>query len=252
MKHYKLGLNHMAHTSLLAKRLLALGTHLDALGVPPSASFPWFLAVERLVAWGMKGNDTYGDCVEADDSHQLMTWTANGAGPFVNPSDLDTVVLYHAIAGPLDQGTSPDANAEYLRTTGFLGHKIDDWAPVDIDQPAHIQWGIHIFGGVKFCVMLPDFAEDDFETKGVWDYHGQAYKIEGGHDILAVAYNSDGTYDIITWGKRIKMTPAFASAFLTAVIAVSSRDVVMKSGLAPTGLQYDAMLQDLGQLRAAA
>jgi hypothetical protein len=106
--------------------------HMDALGPAPAQCFPWHNAVETATHgdWGMLDNDKLGLCVICDDAHQRMLWTANNGGIQI-PSVDDVISVYSAQTGykpsdpSTDHGAYPDANAEYLRKTGFRGHKID-------------------------------------------------------------------------------------------------------------------------------
>ena len=254
---YKMGLIVPRHTIQAARAMVALHAHLAALGVPPSASYPWAAAVEKRQggnAWMMDGNDQYGDCVIADDCHQMMALTANGAGPYVCPTRTQALAQYaletgfDPVTGAGDNGTDPTANATYLMSNGFLGHKLAGWGPIDIMNRNGIMWATHLFCGVKFCIQVPDFAFQGYQA-GLWDYTDQPYNIEGGHDILGIQYHLDSNgapiYDVITWGKRIQMTERFWQKFGLMAIAVVSPDELQKTGVTATNLNMQQMLSDL-------
>jgi hypothetical protein len=190
---------------------------------------------------------------------QLMLWTALGKGPVVEATTAQALSEYAAIAGfnpadpNSDQGTDPTANAEYLKKIGFLGHRIADYVVADPANADHLKWAMQIFGGVKFCINLPDFAEDLFDAGKPWDYDGRPYQTEGGHDILGVQYTTDGSgavvWDVVTWGRRIQMTERFAREFLATAIPVCSADFIRRNGTAPNGLDLTAMLADLAAVK---
>ena len=258
---YKLGLIHPRHTLRGAMKMAALAPHLAALGAPPASSFVWADAVEKVMGgndWLMLGNDKIGDCVIADNFHHLMICTANGAGPMVKPTDADAEALYSAITGynpndpTSDAGTDPSVNLTYMEQTGALGHKYTAGAQIDVHNMSHIYWGLHLFGGLRFCIQCPDFVDEQFERTGVWDFDGQLYDIQGGHDIRAVGYSDaavgpDGApfIEVVTWGKRIVMTQRFWEKFGIMAEADVSPDVIQATGVAPTGLNLQAMLDDL-------
>src|ERR1700704_1224915 len=88
---------------------------------------------ERLVKrWGMKGNDSAGDCVFAAAAPNIMLWNAE-AGKTVDISDATTLKNYSAFTGydpaqtdpttgdnPTDQGTDMASWLSYWRKTGFI------------------------------------------------------------------------------------------------------------------------------------
>jgi len=263
----KLGCNLYLNTLQNAHRMRITSDYLDALGPPPPNSQNWPSAVEAMIdpatgkpyefnGWGMDGNDTAGDCTIADCCHQLMLWTANGSGQIVVPTTAQAIAVYSALTGydgtpATDHGADVDTVAQYMKSTGMLGHKIDGWGNVDPAVTPFVKWGIEIFGTVKMAFVVPDFAEPDFEAGIPWDYTGQPYKIEGGHDTPLVMYQSDGTdvmWEVITWGRRQKMTSRFFNHFVMAVVAPVSHDFVKSTGLAPSGYGLTQMLNRLNQV----
>jgi len=254
---FKTGLIHPPHTIRRARRMMVMARHLDKLGSPPETGFAWHDQVEKQVGgpdkWGMLLNDQLGDCVIADDLHFLMVCLANGSGPFRMPSDGDAEALYERIAGYVpgdpstDYGTDPSVNLHYMMQTGVLGQTYEAGATIDAENANNMMWGCHIFGGLRFCINCPDIADDMYD-RGIWDYNGEPYRIEGGHDIRAVSYDTvDGEplWEIVTWGRRIKMTASFWKEFGTSAEADLASDIITAQGTAPTGLDINAMIADL-------
>lgn len=250
MTKYRIGMRYPKHTKDAARRMMVLHARLAALGTPPASSFDWAQAVEAVVGgpdkWGMFLNDQLSDCVEADDLHFRMICMAHGQGPFVMPTDNDAEGLYSAIAGGSasnDVGTDPSTNLTWMETNGWYG----GGGPIDLADPNHLLWATHIFS-TRWCIACPSFAEAQFDTTGVWDYTGQKYKDEGGHDVRCSGYTltADGlVYDIETWGRRIKATQRFADKFLTMAEVDIVPVVVQTAQTAPAGMDLSAVLSDL-------
>lgn len=259
MRH-KLGGRPFIHTLHTARRFAVMHAALESLGAPPLASTAWGERTEYItgdLTWGgMLGNgpdphnppqyiDGVGDCVICDDLRCIMLWEACAKGVHCHPTTAEAYQLYERITGfPPDNGTDPTVNANYMVKTGYQGHRYADWAPVDPQNDAHIKWAIQSFGCVKFGMDFPDFAEDQFGNDQPWDYTGQPYKIEGGHDVLAVQYEVVGgntIWDVVTWAKRIHVTERFKNKFMNMVIAPLSLDFTNSVGSAPNGLNVPAL-----------
>lgn len=253
----KLGRNDFVHTAQTMARAVVMATHLGKLGTPPVASGPWGMAVEKnpkFTEWGLMGNDSVGDCTCADVAHSLMLYTGLGKGPFTMPTAQDTLKLYSAITGynPSDPNTDQGADmvtvAKYIKDTGFLGHKIDDFGVLDPSNLDSVLWSVHLFGTCKIGIQVPSFAMDQFDNNQPWDYTGQPYTIEGGHDIPIFQYQAavgGPLFYVLTWGKLQPMTFAFYKQFCMEAIAPVSADFCYATGMAPSGFDLPTLLSDL-------
>lgn len=237
---------------------LVLAHHLRALGAPPATSTDWAAKVTGYMttadgSWGMFANDTIGDCTCADCGHQLMVWTANTGG-IVKPTDQDIINLYSAITGynpndpNNDQGAAIEDVCAYMKTTGLLGHKLDNYAACDPANIDSVRWAVQLFGTVKIGINLPDSAEDQFEASKPWDVVAGA-KIEGGHDVCIVKYVGLSTgqplWYVVTWGKLQPMTQAFFAKYCDQVDVPLSADWVRQNNTAPSGFDLQALQTDL-------
>lgn len=274
----RLGAKPFRHSLNSARRFAAAKAALDTLGPAPTTGTPWGVLYENAAAdlkWlGMLGNGPdkdnpqgyssgVGDCVECDDLRCIALWTSLGAGPPARPNTRDALALYAKIAGfdprdqNSDQGTEPHDNAKYMQAVGWTDaygrtHKLDAWAPLDPKNHNHIKWALQVFGCAKLCIDFPSFASTQFDANQAWDYSGQAYRLEGGHDVQIVQYEMRGSrlvYDIVTWGRRMSVTDRFFDKFATDVIAPCSRDFLKTSGSAPNNLNLDQMLADLAAVK---
>ncbi|HEV2171560.1 MAG TPA: hypothetical protein VGR40_11460 [Candidatus Binatus sp.] len=198
----------------------------------------------------MLGNDKVGDCTCADTGHQVMLHTAN-TGAIVVPSDTDVLGLYSAITGydPNDPSTDQGANettvVSYLKSTGFLGQKVDDAANVAPQQFEHVKWAVQIFGAVRLGVNLPQSFMDQFNAGQPFDDVGDT-NIVGGHDVPIVKYDADYAY-IVTWGKLCPMTWKFMrnSSYVEEAHAELWYDWVASQGTAPSGFDLSQLAADL-------
>lgn len=252
----KLGLRPFVHTLHTARLMAVADRHLRSLGPAPATSFPWHDAVENATGgdWGMEGNDNQGDCVMADDAHQIMAWTANTNG-LITPTTDETLAFYHEVNGPDDNGTDPTVNANYLLKTGMLvggvRHKIDAWVPVDPQNIDNVKWAIHLFGGAKFCWNLPQSAMDQFNQGQPWDAVADDGGIAGEHDTLTVMYNAN-QYGTVTWAQLQQVTPAFRAKYLSMVIAVLSKDFINQQNLDAAGMSYYDLVGELHLIQETA
>lgn len=252
---YKKGLRKGKHTLRAAKRMLAIAARFKALDTPPDVSFNWAQAVEDIIGgpddWLMLLNDKLGDCVIADDLHFKMVCDAHGLAPFTLPTDTEATILYEQIGGydpdepdATDNGCAPDDNLKYMEQQGWYSNG----GNVDVTNLTHLKWATHIFT-VRWCIDAPDFMDVQFDKTGVFDYTGQTYKSDGGHDMRCVGYtrdyNGDPLWQIITWGKRVQATDRFRMQFLTQAEIDVVPVVVQNAGTAPAGMDLDALLNDL-------
>ncbi|HUY26572.1 MAG TPA: hypothetical protein VMV27_04055 [Candidatus Binataceae bacterium] len=250
---YKLGRRPARHSLKTMRAAIALARLLDQLGAPPAASDDWSAPVQQLTGgnWGMEGNDQYGDCTCADESHLVMLRTAN-AGKMITPTAAQTLALYSAITGfnpdvpSSDQGADMETVCEFLEKTGYLGVKNAGHATIDPANIAHLKWAVQIFGGVKLGIQLPQSAMDQFNAGNEWDVVAGSPLI-GGHDVPITHY--DGSlYYIATWGKGVQpMTPAFLAAYCDEVKVTLSPEWISQSGTAPS---KDTMAQLVAELAA--
>ena len=254
-----LGRKPARYTTKSMRRMLILNRHLAALGPAPAASADYVTAVEKATGgdWGMMGNDQWGDCTEADTAHQLMLRTAN-AGTLVIPTTAQVGARYSLDTG-FDPNAKPDANGNNptdqgadelsiisdLEATPFLGYKDDAAANIDPTNLDHVKWGVQLFGAVRLGVNLPQSAMDQFSADQPWDVIANDGGIIGGHDVPIVKYDASGVFYIVTWGKRIEMTPAFLAKYVEEAHAELSTAWLNATGVAPSGFNQVALVADL-------
>lgn len=197
-----------------------MALYLASLGRPPVVSTDYVAAVMAQVPksdfpWGMDGNDTFGDCVFADSSHQAMLYTAN-TGKIWIPTVQETLGLYSAVTGfnPDDPNTDRGANElstiDYLTKFGYGGYKLLGHANINPTNAEHLRWTVELFGCSRLGINLPEHAETQFDAGVPWaPVKGEKYV--GGHDVLLVKYLPN-MYFVVTWGRLQPVSPPFFTA----------------------------------------
>jgi hypothetical protein len=244
-----------------AKPRLMLGRYLTGAALPAAPQrVNWDVKVS---AFGMLGNDSWGDCHWAASSHTLQTLTAN-AGTEIAPTTADTLKAYAEATGfnqhagppgsnPTDQGTVMQDGLDYWRKTGLpvgaARHKIVAFAQVDHRNTSELEQAIALFGEILLGIQFPAAAMDQFNAGQPWDVV-KGSPIEGGHAICTARYdaNSRTPWTVVTWGKEQPVTQAFMDAYLEEAWAVVSQEWVSATGLTPSGLNLQTFGEDFATL----
>lgn len=209
------------------------------------------------IVWPMYGNDSWGDCVWAEIGHAVNQATYYATGAEVQPTETDILKAYSAVTGfdvnagppgsnPTDRGTYLQDAMKYWRKTGVAGHKIVAYASLDVANLDEIRHAIALFGSISIGIQFPNSAMNQFNAGQVWDVVPGA-KVEGGHCVLAGAYDKDGV-GIVTWGAETKATWRFWSHYVDEAWVYFDKDGLKKAGEYFTGV---ASFYELGQTFAA-
>ena len=247
----KLGKTAARHNLHSMRSGIVMALALAPLGTPPAASNDYTAAVK--VPWQVFLNNSLGDCVCADTAHSLMLRTAN-VGPIVVPTDNEVLRLYEAVGGynpsdpSTDQGCNETDMCNYLKTTGFLGHKADATGSIDPANLDHVKWAIQLLGTCRIGIRFPNFAMDQFNAGEPWDVTTVGDQtVDGGHDVPLVWYGGDD-FICITWGKEQHVTPAFLAKYCDEAHGEVFADWVSAQGAATSGLNLDTLVSDLQSL----
>lgn len=174
----------------------------------------------KVNAWGMLGNDNYGDCGPAMVEHDRMLVSKYLANITLPASLTDTLDLYTRSGNPHfptdDNGVViADMLAEvHANGIGPASARVKSvaYAQVNIADLDEIRAAVAIFGSVHLGVDLQTAQQAQTDRGGPWDYSlSQEW---GGHAILAGYYTSDTTaghpdLSVVTWGKPMGVTDAF-------------------------------------------
>lgn len=227
-----------------ARLHLKFSTYARALAAPP-VSADWLSLVTD---WQMLLNDQLGDCTFAGVGHKVAGDTRYGQGVTTEVTDQDVLTGYEAVGGyrpgdaSTDNGCVMQDVLKYWQKTGVGGHRIVAYAKVDISNLDELKQAIATFGQVYAGFNFPDTAMTQFNNGQPWDVVKGA-KNEGGHCVTIGAYDATGL-DVVTWGKRQRMTWAFFKKYFDEVWVVLDDDFES----ARTGL--DAQGWDKAQLGA--
>ncbi|MHA6764667.1 hypothetical protein [Streptacidiphilus sp. PAMC 29251] len=235
-----------------ARPHLKFAKYSKALG-PAPASADW---LSQVSSWQMLLNDQLGDCTFAGTGHKIAGDTRYGQGATQQITDQDALTGYEAVGGYRPGDSSTDNGCvmqdvlKYWQKTGVGGHKIAAYAKVDISNLDELKWAIALFGQVYAGFNFPDSAMDQFNAGQPWDVVKGA-KLDGGHCVTIGAFDADGL-DVVTWGKRQRMTWAFFKKYFDEVwVALDDDFESAKTGLdaqgwdrAQLGVDFTALTGD--------
>jgi hypothetical protein len=212
----------------------------------------------------MYGNDTVGDCVEAEMLHTVGVLTGNAGSGAVFTTD-QAISLYSSITGynpsdpSTDQGTDIPTALSYWTQHPILGaHQITGSLAVDATNQNQVKSALWLTENLMLGLELPDawVSPAPGESGFVWDLSGTGDP-ENGHCILAFSYDSLGVL-VSTWGMVGHLTWAAlaeycASAANGELYTVLSTDQLSKAkALTPKGLNWAQLESDFAALAALA
>ena len=248
--HPKLGL-HGTH-----KPTLRLWDYIEGTATPP-------LAVSRphpTFNWGMLDNDQIGDCVIAMMLHSIEDFhlDAGTTPPPFTPQD--AITIYSAITGynpndpNTDQGTDEEQAMKYWEQPG-LGvqghHTIAGTVAVDPSNLTECRVAIDEFVDLQIAIALPITAQGQTEWIVVGNPATDADSAPGswgGHGIPYREYDAD-TFKCVTWGAELLLTVPFHQAYAQEAHVVVTTEMLNKTGVGPSGVNWDRLLQDMKQFK---
>jgi hypothetical protein len=165
-----------------------------------------------ITAWGMDGNDRYGDCGAAATDHYNMAKAGSTSveDTLGEPKYAGTVATYFAYGiAQGEPGPNPDEGVDNATWLGFLWKNgiIDGYAEVDL---ADVKAAAVEFNGVLVGCLLGDDAEANFEKGLPWD-NPPAPDPNDGHDILFIGWDPSWSW-YVTWGALQWVTPSWQAA----------------------------------------
>jgi hypothetical protein len=236
-------------------RDLLFSTYLDATKLP---AVPAQFGHESLFgpkAWGMLGNDEWGDCAWAGPAHETMLLSKEGDKPatFTTAgvlSDYAAGTGFDPKAGPpghnpTDKGSDVHDVLKYRRKTGIVDaaekrHKIGAFVKLEPKNLTHVYQALYLFQVVGIGIEFPGTAMEQFNEGKPWSVVPGA-SIEGGHYVCCVGKRQN--IDIVTWGALQQMTIEFFETYCDeAWVYISGEEI------SDTGKDLEGF--DLAQLRA--
>jgi hypothetical protein len=251
MVSYKLG-------KLPAQPFHSLGMLDDYLACKPPEPPP-SVAVPPGVVWGMDGNDTYGDCVEAGTDHDIAALKALLSMPAdPRPSGPQVVAQYLAETDGQDAGLVISTHLLRWQRSGLFAapdfgpgpaNKIGAFASLPLNSPLALHRAIWLYGVAKIGIECPRSAQEQFGAGQPWTVISTS-PIAGGHDIEFVAYDPLYFY-AVTWGSIARVTYPFVARYMDEAHAILASEIV-EAGHGPGAFPLDtqALLADIGRLAA--
>ncbi len=232
-------------------RTLRLERYIGAFPPPPAVSSGKNKAL--MASCGMLGNDSHGDCVVADDGHDIELWTKlTGTGVAI--SDAQALAFYQAASIALNHSAADQG----LVMLDFLKWRMKNTWPAPINRPVvgfatfdhlnhtAVEQAIVALGSVRLGIALPITAQSQPAPGGTWSLVSKTGNGTpgswGGHDVPAVDYDAGGVY-VLTWGGVQKMMWDFFDFYVDEAYAVIPTDPV-------PGFDLAAFIADLKAIGA--
>jgi hypothetical protein len=237
-------------------RDLLFSTYLDATKLPAVPAQFGHEALFGPKAWGMLGNDEWGDCAWAGPAHETMLLTKEGGKPasFTTAgvlSDYSAGTGFDPHSGPpghnpTDKGSDVRAVLKYRRKTGIIDaaekrHKIGAFVKLEPKNLTHVYQALYLFQAVGIGIEFPGTAMEQFNEGKPWSVVPGA-QIEGGHYVCCVGKRAN--IDIVTWGALQQMTVEFFEQYCDeAWVYISTED--LNKGEDPDGFNLTQLHADL-------
>jgi len=200
-------------------------------------------------AWGMDGNDRYGDCGVAGVNHGEMTVDLE-SHTTLNPVTDDEIVQYYlTYTGGEDSGVVLADFLAYVKKTGWFGRTLAAYAPVSISDMATLQFAVDAYGYAYTGIQVTNLMMEAFQDGEPWTAATfQEGEVEGGHCVPIVGYDSANLY-IVTWG-GVQAIQYSAWHLMSTEAWACIWGEVPASGLDGHGVNLAALQGDLGRLTA--
>ena len=228
---------------------LVLARYLDRAAVLPTipASVDNSTVVRE---WLMLLNDKLGDCTIAAILHAIMLWTRIGKVKPFTATNTEALEGYEGACGyvPSDPSTDQGGNERtvlsYARKTGFGGaagaHKIGAFLKTSWTDIHELTAAVYLFG----CVYIGVNLQKAQMTQQIWDYDPTS-PVDGGHAVIIVAVNPDGSGKLISWGRVYQYTAAWLQHTCEEAWTAVTRDMLDGTGHTPAGLDWQQLQTDL-------
>lgn len=232
--------------------------------------------MDHVSNWGMMLNDRLGDCTCAAKGHILQAHTAVSRHYQVTEPDKMILQLYEEATGyhpddpnnpqsnASDQGANMQDLARYIIDTGMpitpvdgrTRHKYLGMTEVDHRNLDHVARCIYVFGHCDIGFTVPDYIMS--QGGSTWDFRGQQYSVEGGHDVANFDYELDksnltaGHYAVkavhlCSWGQEFTMTAAFFRQFVDESYGYADLSWLDTTGHTPAHMTKQQLLDILRQ-----
>lgn len=204
-------------------------------------------------AWGMLGNDEYGDCVWAGSAHEVMMLNA-ARGRTVDFTTAGVLSDYASTGfdprtGAGDNGTDMRQAAKYRQKNGIIDadgnrHKIGAYAWLEPGNYDQMLTALYLFETVGIGFQVPANIFDMFDAGKTWTPTPNA-EIIGGHYVPLVGRHSNTK--LVSWGSCVAMSKAFYEAYVDEALVYIS-PTLLEGGVSLEGFDVNALTEDLHTL----
>ena len=179
----------------------------------------------QVTDWGMLGNDTKGDCVEAGRFHLMMLDALNAMEAAEHYTAGQVVGEYLELTGGADNGLCIQTVLQTWVARGLTGGKLDSFAPLHATNLPEVKSGIDAFRGLMCGVQVPSPAISQFDAHKPWDLTGTRADddIIGAHCIVPAKFDAKHL-GVITWGKVQPVTPRWWERYAVEAWACITRE----------------------------
>lgn len=212
---------------------------------------------------GIMANDTQGCCTSAGYYHAKQVWKKTASGLMVTEPTSNILQLYSETTGwkPSDGGEGPGAVEQDVLTyllntgapigpTGQQRHKLTAFFEVNPAKQMDVQYEINACGVVYIGFNVPAFLMDG-PPAALWDVQRSNTSIIGGHCVILGGYDYRGV-NLVSWGRKFKMTWEFFAAYVDEVYPLIDEDWVTAMGTTPSGLYIPQLIATVQALKTAA
>lgn len=213
---------------------------------PASVTVPVVAAAPDGTAWGMDGNDTYGDCGVAGIEHGFKAADAVLNYPEQAPADQDVVNYYLTYTDGQDSGVVLADFLAYVKQTGFFGHSIEAYAPVGVHDVPTLQFAIDAFDFSYTGITVTDAMMQAHNDGKPWTLDDVYSPVDGGHCVPLVGYDNSWLY-CITWGSVQPISYSAWHYISSEAWAVIPSEFTAKNGDG-RGINLEALKADLPKL----
>lgn len=217
------------------------------LEVPSNVDF-----LNNIRDWDMALNDQLSCCTASAFDHLFRSLSRYAQGIEDQFTDADIIAFYSGSTGynpndpSTDQGGVMTDVLAYARKVGMAGHKIDGYAKVDVNDPAQVKTALYLAGALYVGMDFPDSAMHQFDVGQPWDVVRHASSL-GGHCIHVGAIDAQGNWFGTSWGRVVKLTPAFVETYVQEVEAPLSNEWI-KNNRSGAGIDVITLNSHLQQL----
>ncbi len=260
---YRLG----KRPAVVVKGLRMLDEYVDGrLPSPPPEVHPPAL---RGGAWGMFGNgndpdlppgqNPVGDCVIAEDCHEILTVNARLHMADIVPTTPIAVTEYFQETGGADTGLVIANHLAHWKRTPLYGppeggapkaaNQLAAFAPIGTGSILSLQRAIDWCGGAKIGVLLPESAFEQFGRGRPWTFTPGS-PVAGGHCICLNGYGPEYVSGV-TWAKEVRITYPWLEHACDEMWALILQ-AVKERGFGPTRIRLDQLEADIDTFAPAA